>query len=222
MSKVVVVAPHPDDETLGVGGTILKHKTQGDAVHWLIVAAARQQDGHSALVVETEAQEIAAAASRYRFDSIHQLGLPVARLETLPMADVVAKIGEAFQHVQPDLVYLPYAGDIHTDHAVVFAAASSCAKWFRCGSVKRVLVYETPSETDASIDPDANGFRPNVYVDITPFLDQKIETMSGYATQYGSFPFPRSERALRSLAAVRGAAAGFEAAEAFMLVRERI
>jgi LmbE family N-acetylglucosaminyl deacetylase len=222
MSKVLFVAPHPDDETLGAGGTIFRHKAEGDAVYWLIVSAARQQDGYSADAVETEAQEIAAAASRYRFDGIHQLGLPTARLETLPVADVVAKISEAFAHVQPEIVYLPYAGDIHTDHAVVFAAASSCTKWFRSTSVKRVLVYETPSETDAGLDPDANGFRPNVFVDISRFVDQKIQTMSGYATQYGVFPFPRSERALRSLAAVRGAAAGFEAAEAFMLLRERV
>jgi LmbE family N-acetylglucosaminyl deacetylase len=222
MSKVLVVAPHPDDETLGAGGTILRHKANGDAVYWLIVSAARQQEGYSVRVVETEAQEIAAAAARYRFDGVHQLGLPAARLETVPIADVVSNISDAFQHVQPDVVYLPYAGDIHTDHAVVFAAASSCTKWFRSSSVKRVLVYETPSETDASLDPDANGFRPNVFVDISQFIDQKIETMSGYASQYGVFPFPRSERALRSLAAVRGAASGFEAAEAFMLLRERV
>lgn len=222
MSKVLVVAPHPDDETLGVGGTILRHKADGDHVHWLIVAAARQQDGCSDQDVQSEAQEIAAASARYGFDGIHQLRLPAARLETMPIADVVAQISDAFAHVQPNIVYLPYAGDIHTDHAVVFAAASSCTKWFRSSSVKRVLVYETPSETDASVDPDANGFRPNVFVDITRFLDQKIAIMAGYATQYGEFPFPRSERALRSLSAVRGAAAGFEAAEAFMLLRERV
>jgi len=92
-------------------------------------------------------------------------------------------------------------------------AASACTKWFRYPSVKRVLAYETPSETDFGIDPRDSGFKPNVFVDIGGQLDRKIELMKIYASEMGEFPFPRSEKALRALAQLRGSQAGFKAAE---------
>ena len=100
-------------------------------------------------------------------------------------------------------------------------AASACTKWFRYPSVKRVLAYETPSETDFGIDPRDTGFKPNVFVDITVQLKRKVELMKIYASEVGEFPFPRSEEALRALAELRGSQAGYEAAESFSLLVQR-
>lgn len=222
MSVVLVVAPHPDDETLGCGGTLLRHAADGDVVHWLIVTAPTEALGFSAERIALREREIQEVAERYGFASVHALGLDTTRLDVLPIADLVGAMSAVFKTVEPETVYLPYRGDVHTDHAAVFDAAVACTKWFRYPSVRRVLVYETLSETDFSVDPDTAGFRPTVFVDVSAYLDEKVRIMEVFKSEMGAFPFPRSERAIRSLAHVRGAASGFEAAEAFMLIREKV
>ena len=120
---------------------------------------------------------------------------------------------------QPDEVLLPYPGDVHSDHRVTFEAVSACTKWFRHRTVKRVLAYETLSETDFGIDPRDAQFKPNLFVNISDYLEQKLQLMRVYSSELGEFPFPRSEKSLRALAQIRGAQAGCEAAEAFMSLR---
>ncbi len=222
MKKVLVVAPHPDDETLACGGTILKHKKQGHIINWLIVTGISEEAGYPAASVSTRNKEIETVAGMYDFDNIINLRLPTTMLDTLPMADLVKSIGDVIHETQPEIVYLPYRGDVHTDHKIVFDAVVSCTKWFRHKSIKRVLAYETISETDFGINPDNNGFKPNVFIDISNHLERKIEIFKVYSSEVGSFPFPRSEQSIRALAAMRGVTAGFEAAEAFMLLRETL
>lgn len=222
MNKVIVIAPHPDDETLGCGGTLLKHKAKGDDIHWLIITEMQDSQGFSLSQIARRNEEIEAAAQYYQWDSIHNLRLPTTLLDTLPMGDIITKVSKVFQKIQPNQIYLPYRGDVHSDHRIVFDAVSACTKWFRYGSVKRVLAYETLSETNFEINPDSNGFRPNVFVDITDYLEKKAEIMKVYHSEIGEFPFPRSEQAIRALAATRGVSAGCHAAEAFMLLKEII
>lgn len=93
-------------------------------------------------------------------------------------------------------------------------------KWFRYPSVKRILAYETLSETDFGLGTDL-GFRPNIFINIENYLEDKLRAMDIYASELGRFPFPRSDEAIRALATLRGAASGFQAAEAFELLRER-
>ena len=95
-------------------------------------------------------------------------------------------------------------------------------KWFRYPSVRRILAYETPSETDFAFNPIESAFNPNVYVEITDFLSAKLDLLGIYEGELGSFPFPRSKKAVEALAQVRGAQSGFEVAEAFMMLQERL
>jgi LmbE family N-acetylglucosaminyl deacetylase len=220
--KIVVIAPHPDDETLGCGGTLLKHKAENDEVHWLTVTGISPERGFSREAVEKREHELTRVAKLYSFDSVHHLRFPTMMLDTIPMGEIVKAISAVFRQVQPEIVYMPYRGDIHTDHHVVFDAVASCTKWFRYPSVKRVLAYETLSETDFGMNPDNNGFRPNVFVDISAFLQKKIDIMNVYDSEVAEFPFPRSSQAIQALATLRGAAAGCRAAEAFMLLKEII
>lgn len=219
---VLVVAPHPDDETLGCGGTILVHKSKGDQVHWLIVTNMNKAAGYSQSKIDVRRREIEQVAAEYCFDSVQELGLSPAGLDGLPMSDIISGFGKIFSNISPDVIYLPYRGDAHTDHRVVFDAAAACVKWFRYPSVSRVLAYETLSETDFPINPDICGFRPNVFVDISEFLEKKLSIAGIYDSEMASYPFPRSKIALRALAQLRGSGSGFCAAEAFMLLRERI
>lgn len=218
--RSIVVAPHPDDETLGVGGTLLRRKSEGAQVAWLIVTGISVKFGWGAEKVGERGAEIKRVGELYDFDEMFALDFPTTRLDQVPVSDLVAAISQVFRSFEPQEIFVPHPSDVHTDHRDVFSAVAACTKWFRYPSVKRVLAYETLSETDFGMGTD-QGFCPNVFVDIEQFLDQKLRVMDIYKSEMGAFPFPRSHEAIRALAAIRGAAAGFKAAEAFQLLRER-
>lgn len=217
---VLFIAPHPDDETLGCGGTIYRHVEQGDRVHWLIVTEMSEERGFAAERIVSREKEIEEVKKKYNFTSMHKLKLPTTKLDEIGMSLIVERMGSVMLAVKPEVIYVPYPGDVHSDHKYVFDAAISCTKWFRYPFVKRVLAYETLSETEFGLNPDTNGFRPNVFVNITGYLDKKIEVMRIFRSEVGAFPFPRSEQTIRSLANLRGSTVGVEAAEAFMLLKE--
>lgn len=220
MASVLVVAPHPDDETLGCGGTLLKHKAAGDTMYWLIVTTPTAALGFTPEKIEKRQKEIAAVAKDYGFSKVFELGFPSAVLDTVAKSDLVQAFSKVCAEAKPEVCYMPNPGDAHSDHAACFDAAMSATKWFRCPSVKKLLVYETLSETHFKPTPGHVGFMPNYYVDISKHLDRKIEIMEQYVGEMAAFPFPRSEEALRALATVRGSEAGAKAAEAFVLLKQ--
>lgn len=220
--KIIVVAPHPDDETLGCGGTLLRYREEKIEMHWVIVTSMQEAHGFSAQKIGQRDAEIATVGKKYGFSSTQKLDFPTTRLDSVPLGKIIEKMAGVFHAISPTTIFLPYRGDAHTDHRVVFDAAAACTKWFRHGSVQRVMSYETLSESDFGLNPDVGGFRPNVFVDIGDYLSQKNEIMKIYAGEMGEFPFPRSEQAICALAHMRGVAAGYQAAEAFMLLRERV
>jgi len=222
MKHIIVIAPHPDDETIGCGGTILRHIEKGDSLHWLIVTCMKEELGYSLEKIQKRADEIEKVSKRYGFLSVESLQFPTTQLDTIPLSEIVQKIAAVFENIKPEIIYLPSRVDVHSDHRVVFDASTACTKWFRHSSVKRVLTYEALSETEFAMDASTNSFNPNVFVNIEPFLEEKIDIMKLYASELGEFPFPRSETAIRALASLRGATSGFKAAEAFVLLREFI
>jgi len=220
--RILAIAPHPDDETLGCGGTMLMERAAGARLFWLIVTDMTEAAGFSSERIATREQEITAVGAAYGVEKTFRLGFAAAMLDAVPKADIVAAIGRIVRQVQPTDVYLPFRRDGHSDHTAVFDAGAAATKWFRYPSVLRVLAYETPSETDFDLNPDSPGFRPNVFVDISSMIDQKLAIAQNFESEFGAHPFPRSFDGARALAIVRGAASGFHAAEAFMLLRERI
>lgn len=219
--KTIVIAPHPDDEILGVGGTLMRRKAEGEKMAWLIVTGITAEAGWSDEKVKLRVEEIKQVTELFGFDSVFELNFPTTQLDQVPMSDLVAAISKVFKTFEPEEIFVPHPADVHTDHRVVFNAVASCTKWFRYPSVKRVLAYETLSETDFGLGTE-QGFRPNVFVNIEPYLDDKLRAMDIYASELGTFPFPRSHEAICALANLRGAASGFKAAEAFELLRERL
>lgn len=221
MKSILVIAPHPDDETLGVGGTLLRHRAEKSKIHWLLLTEMKK-DRFSAEQIRTRSREINKVAQAYHFDSVHCLKHPASALDRIPVSELVEGIAQVFRTVKPNMVYLPFYGDIHTDHKIAFEASLACTKWFRFPTVKKIAVYETLSETDVIAKQSTGVFSPNLFVDISSFLSKKLEIAKIYKSEYGKFPFPRSRKAIESLAALRGAAAGYHAAEAFMVLKERI
>lgn len=200
--------------------TLLRHVAEGAEVHWLIVTAITQEAGFSKDRIASRNAEIAQVAQAYGFAGVHQAGLPTMRLDTLPKADVIAAVSKTVNAVGPDTLYLPYRNDAHSDHSVVFDATVACCKTFRYPSIRRVYAYETLSETEFGLRTDDPGFRPNLFVDGTAWLERKIKIMKMFSGEMGAFPFPRSEECMRSQAALRGSQAGVRAAEAFMVLKE--
>lgn len=222
MKRHLVIAPHPDDETLGCGGTLLRARSQGDEIFWLIVTCIEIEGGFSEDRIKARDIEIDKVDDAYGFKETIRLNFPTAKLDKVPIKHLSSALGEAVARIAPTDIYLPHRRDAHSDHAVVFDAGVSVSKWFRYESVERTFVYETQSETDFDIATDSPGFRPNVFVDISSTLERKIEISRIYASEFKQHPFPRSFDGLRALATVRGAASGFHSAEAFMLLRQRI
>ncbi len=202
--KSIVIAPHPDDEVLGVGGTLLRQKAEGAEVAWLIVTSVSEELGFSHERVKQRADEIQRITELFGFDEVFELNFPTTQLDRIPMSDLVSSISEVFKTFQPEEVFVPHPSDVHTDHRVVFDAVASCTKWFRYPSVKRVLAYKTLSETDFGLGTD-QAFRPNVFVNIEPFIKDKLRAMDIYASEQGVFPFPRSSEAILALATLRRA-----------------
>lgn len=221
MAVVLVVAPHPDDETLGCGGALLRHADAGDAVHWLIATAMTEAGGFGAGRIRERAAEIEAVAHAYRMTGVHPLGFPTARLDAHPLHELVTAASAVVEKIAPEVVYLPHPGDAHSDHRRAFEMCASALKWFRQPSVREVLGYETLSETGFLPGEGTPPFRPAVYVDVTPWIERKLEILAVYRGETAPFPFPRSAEAVRALAALRGAEAGFRAAEAFSALRMR-
>ncbi len=220
MIKTLVIAPHPDDEVLGCGGALLRRKAEGAKLCWLIVTDIHEDKGWPAKRVQERQAEIAKISNEIGFDRVVNLKLPPTELDALPMAQVVSEFSKVFKEFAPTEVFVPHRGDVHTDHRVVFDAAAACSKWFRYPTVKRVLAYETLSETDFGLIR-TETFSPNYFIDVTEYLERKLELLSVYKSELGDPPFPRSIDIVRAQAKVRGAAAGYLAAEAFELLRTR-
>lgn len=221
--NVLIISVHPDDETLGCGGTMLKHRAAGDDLYWMVGTVAHEP-GWSSEVIEAKAGEVEAVAEAYGVAKVFKLGFKAAQLDATPSAKLIDAIRKPIADVQPQVVYLVHGGDVNSDHTAFFDATMSVLKSFymkRYG-VQRVLCYETLSSTEAAPALAYRVFLPTVYSDVTPYLNRKIEIMGMYLSELHSDPFPRGPGAIRALARYRGATMSVEYAEAFMLIRELV
>jgi LmbE family N-acetylglucosaminyl deacetylase len=219
--RVLVTSVHPDDEALGCAGTIFKHRDQGDELYWLIVTQP-YEPVWSPDVIRRKAEEVEEAADWYGMTRFWKLGLPTMKLDQVPQAELIGKISQIVHEVRPEILYTVHSGDVHTDHRAVFTALTSATKPFKMAQlgVRRLLSFETLSSTDAAPPLASLSFLPNVYQDITPYLEKKLRSMELFATESQDSLQPRGSSAIRALARFRGATIGVEYAEAFMLIRE--
>jgi LmbE family N-acetylglucosaminyl deacetylase len=218
--KVIIVAPHPDDETLGCGGTILKHKAIGDEVYWLIMTNVSAENGYGKTQVKIRQQEVEIVTQKYGFEKVFKMNFPTTKLDVIPREQLVKTVSTIIHEVKPNIVYLPNRNDVHSDHKVTFDTAISATKAFRHSSIKRILMYETISETEFAPPFQQNAFVPSSFSDISPYFDKKLAIMKIYESELGKHPFPRNVENIKALATFRGATAGVKFAEAFTLVKE--
>lgn len=217
--NIIVISAHPDDEIIGCGGSLLKHKANGDELFWLIVTNVFENQGFTKQRVVSRQQEIEHVKSRIGFKNVYKLDYPTANLDSASVNTLIPKISTIFNDIQPEVIYLMNRSDVHSDHRITFDAVIACTKSFRYPFIKKVLMYECISETEFAPALPENIFIPNYFADISEHLNEKIEIMKIYKSELGEHPFPRSAKNIECLAAFRGAIAGVEYAEAFMLIK---
>lgn len=217
---ILVVAPHPDDEVLGVGGTIASLASEGRDVHVVIVTHGDPSMFPPEFIEQGRGEARRAHESLGVRRTVFLDGFPAALLDTVPQASLNAAIKDIVDAVRPELLFVPFQGDLHADHRRICEAALVASRPNGAGGpVRGILAYETLSETNWNPASMTGGFAPNLYVDISLFLDSKLRAMGMYESQLKEFPHERSLGALESLARTRGATVGCEAAEAFVLLR---
>jgi len=210
--SLLVFAPHNDDELLGVGGTILKYSKEGYNTYVCEVTS-----GPSFVRIHAEAVEA------HKILGVHDavfLQFPSCGLfDDVSKIKMNAEFSKVIADIKPEIVFIPHYGDLHLDHRWVAEAAMVAVRPLDAPWIRKVMAYETLSETEWNTPSVNNVFIPNVWIDITNELDNKIKAMECYESQLHEYPHPRSLEAIRTLAKYRGSTVGVNAAEAFMLIR---
>lgn len=218
--RILVFAPHPDDEILGVGGTIARNIKEGNKVYVCVITK-----GMPPLFNDKQRnQQNQNDAKRcHQFLGITKsffLDFPAADLESVKRFELNGRILDVIKEVRPDEVFIPHIGDMQKDHQIVVDACMVALRPKYFPQVKKILAYETLSETDWNLPNVTNAFIPNVFINIEDTLEIKKEALSFFSQQVSDFPDTRSIEAVVALARHRGALMHWCAAEAFMLIRE--
>jgi LmbE family N-acetylglucosaminyl deacetylase len=219
MNKVLVVAVHPDDETLGCGGTLLKHISDGDEINWLICTR-MDKNQYQDEEIKIRNMQINSVSNKYCFNSVESLGLYATQVDKYDQNYIIKLVNKVINKIKPNIIYLPFYNDVHSDHRIIFDVFYSCTKSFRNKFLKKLYMMETLSETEFSFPVQSHFFVPNVYVDIGDYFQKKLEIFKIYESEVQSIPGPRSLKNIESLARYRGSVAGCEYAESFMLLKE--
>lgn len=203
--RVLVVAPHPDDEVLGCGGTIARHVADGDTVDVLIVT--RGDSSYDQTMIDESQAEAVAAGAVLGTRQTYFLDLPSPTLDTVPFRVVCDKIAGIVNH---NILYVPWRGDVHQEHRIVHDACLVAAR----PPGPDIYAYETLSSTEWG-----SGFVPDHFVEIHRTLDLKLAALACYQTQIQEPPHPRSLLSCRFQAASRGSTIHKYAAEVFVTIR---
>ncbi len=220
---ILIIAAHPDDEILGVGGTAARHARSGDRVEVLIVAegatsrTATRDVTASAGDLDALRQAARQAAAELGTQPPRFLGLPDNRLDSLDLLDVVKAIEGVVGEIRPDVIYTHHAGDLNVDHGIVQRAVLTACRPMPGGNIRAIYAFETVSSTEWG---RGVPFAPTRYVAIANELPAKLAALRHYTSEMRPFPHARSLEAVEALARVRGAQAGVPAAEAFMVLLE--
>lgn len=233
--KILVIAAHPDDEVLGMGGTITKYVKKGHKVKIIIMATGvfsrRSSEYTNSTVYQADEkvlekmikqvqnlQKDAIKASKIMgVNDIEFLDFPDNEMDKISNLEVTKKIEFEIAKFRPDLIFTHSQYDINIDHRIIYNATITATRPFSKFRVKEVISFEVPSSTEWHFP---SKFSPNMFIDIDKELTTKIKSLSAYRTEIRDFPHPRSAQGLEVIAKHWGTVSGFNAAEAFYLVRQ--
>lgn len=216
---VLIIAAHTDDEALGCGGTIARHVAEGDTVHAVFMA-----DGVSSrpdATPEDMALRMKAARQAHEIlglKRVQYLGLPDNRMDSLPLLDVVQALEAVLQDIAPQVIYTHHHGDLNIDHRITHQAVMTACRPFPGSTLREIYGFEVLSSTEWAT-PQKDPFLPNVFVNISDFLEIKRKALQAYQPEMRLIPHSRSIEHAEHLARHRGYSLGVAAAEAFMTIR---
>jgi LmbE family N-acetylglucosaminyl deacetylase len=223
--NVLCVATHPDDEIIGVGGTLARHAADGDTVRVSIFSEA-EPARYDEITPEVEAlMERRQAWSRQACeqlgaDSVSFQGFPDNEFDSIPLLELVQAVEDELQSFEPDIIYTHHYGDLNLSHELTCRAVITAARPLPDSSVDRILAYETLSTSEWAIQNAANTFQPTVFIDINEHLETKLDALTAHEGELRDHPHPRNPENVRRNAQLWGAKAGVPAAEPFELLRE--
>ena len=209
--KILVIAVHPDDETLGAGGTLLKYHQKGDEIFWAIITQTYNEEQRM-----SQKETIERVRQLYGFTETFFMGKTATTLSTKDIPEILQWIEKITLEIKPEVVIVPCQTDIHSDHRIVAQACLTLLKPHRYGFIQKLLAMEVLSETDIGTLGSDQSMRFSYFEDITDFFEKKLNILNEYKTEIGKFPFPRSLDAIEALAKLRGVAIGKHYAEAFI------
>ena len=222
--NVFVIAPHCDDEILGCGGTMSKLISNGHQVYVAIVT-----NGHLGAPelftkegTEKVRSEALAAHKILGVKETFFLDFPAPKLDSIPAYQLSIRLASIIADKQIEVMYIPHRGDIHKDHRITYEAALVAARPINNCPVRKILAYETLSETEWAPPFGDDAFIPTIFENIEGHIEKKLEAFKCFSTQIKEFPHPRSLKTIEILSNLRGATVGISNAESFMLIREII
>lgn len=218
IERALIIAPHPDDEILGCGGTIRKLVLNGVNVSVLVMTRGKKEL-YSDKRIKNVRKEATSAHKLLGVSKTVFLQFPAPDLDTIPLSDLSVAISDEIKKLKPDTIFIPHRGDIHHDHKAVFDASLVAARPVQNYVVKRIYSYEVLSETEWAPPFSDDAFIPDNFVNVSEVFNFKLNAFRCFKSQIRVFPNPRSIKALESLASYRGSTVGFSLAEAFMTIR---
>lgn len=224
--RILCVAAHPDDEVIGVGGTLAKHVAEGDDVEVLMlndgVMARYEAETSAARARRDDRRERAqAVADSLGFGGVTVLDYWGNQLDDEALIDVVRDVESKLDSFEPHVIYTHYYGDLNIDHQIAARAVRTAARPLAGSTVDRILSFESLSSTEWAMPTADTAFQPTVFVDIDEHFDRKMDALSIYEDELRERPHPRSRRSIRNNNQLWGEKVGLYAAEPFELVMER-
>lgn len=220
-NKILIVAAHPDDEVLGCFATVAKLIKQGYEAYTLILSGGKTSRGIVAKEeLETLQLEMKNANKLIGIKEVFTADCPDNAFDSIPLLEIVKKIEEIKQQVQPDIIFTHHVGDMNIDHQITHKAVLTATRPMVDECVKTIYSMEIPSSTEWNAFSTQNAFIPNVFFEIEDTIDLKVEAMNTYKSELRDYPHPRSLKYLKELARTNGVKVGLNYSENFMLIRE--
>ncbi len=222
MKKILIIAPHADDEVLGCGGTINFYKRKGFKIYVAILTNANKgdKDKFSEKYIVNVRKESLKAHKYLGVKETFFYEFPAPFLDQYPIAKISDELNKLINKIKPEILFIPHLGDSHVDHQIVHKACLVASRPLTNKCIPKILSYETLSETEWGVKKNNLHFIPNYYIELSSIdIKKKISAFNFYKSQTKKNHHPRSLNSIKSLAMYRGSNISRHFAEAFLLIR---